>query len=319
MLSFSSPVEAAPVVQIPDVSDRLQTILQDPDRSNKYRYPTDLTRGILPKGIHSHNDYWQDVPFYKALAYGAISIEADVWFVSGKLYLGHDTGALTSARTLSGLYIEPLLSVLRQANPPNPASPSEPTFRGVFDRDTEQTLYLFIDFKTEPSEGTLKAVMGELEPLRSAGYLTTWYQSNDSIVTRPVTAVGTGKMNLESVLGQGATRDLFYDGPLFNITFENFTENAKPSITPVCTGQFTAAFGQVIRTDFFERNQTALGVLRDQLKAAHDRKIKVRYWDTPGWPIGTRNYVWRTLVNEGLDLLNFDDPEGVANFWEGRG
>lgn len=48
MLSFSSPVEAAPVVQIPDVSDRLQTILQDPDRSNKYRYPTDLTRGILP-------------------------------------------------------------------------------------------------------------------------------------------------------------------------------------------------------------------------------------------------------------------------------
>ena len=31
------------------------------------------------KNIHSHNDYWRDVPLYSALANGVRSIEADVW------------------------------------------------------------------------------------------------------------------------------------------------------------------------------------------------------------------------------------------------
>lgn len=33
----------------------------------------------LQRKIHSHNDYWRDVPVYEALSHGVRSIEADVW------------------------------------------------------------------------------------------------------------------------------------------------------------------------------------------------------------------------------------------------
>lgn len=65
----------------------LQNILLNTDKSDKYHYPTDFTREIVPKPIHSHNDYWRDVPFYTGLSYGAISTEADVWLINGTLHV----------------------------------------------------------------------------------------------------------------------------------------------------------------------------------------------------------------------------------------
>ncbi|KAK7552911.1 hypothetical protein BKA81DRAFT_386660 [Phyllosticta paracitricarpa] len=278
LLLSSGVVEAVPVVQVPDVSELLQNILQNTDRSELYRYPTDLTRFIVPVPFHSHNDYWQDVPFYKALSYGAMSIEGDVWFINGTLYLGHDTSSLTPQRILATLYIDPILHVLQGANPPSPYAESLPTFGG-----------------TKPEIGTLNAVLAAIEPLRSAGYLTTWHASNNSIVKRPITAIGTGEMNLASVLGQTPLRDVFYDSPLFNLTFEENKNIAGPEVSPLASGHFTEAFGKVTKADFFAQNETAPKVLRDQLRVAHDKKIM------------------------GIDLLNIDDPEGCTSFWEGKG
>jgi len=65
----------------------LKNILENTDKSDKYTYPTDFTRNILPKPFHSHNDYWRDVPFYSGLSQGAISTEADVWLLNGTLYV----------------------------------------------------------------------------------------------------------------------------------------------------------------------------------------------------------------------------------------
>ena len=74
----------------------------------------------MQKGIHSHNDYWRDVPLYTALSYGVISVEADVWLVNGTLYIGHEVQALTPNRTFDGLYIEPLVQILKNSNPITP-------------------------------------------------------------------------------------------------------------------------------------------------------------------------------------------------------
>jgi hypothetical protein len=38
---------------VPDVTDTLQNILKNTDNSNKYKYPTDLTRGIIPVRNHT--------------------------------------------------------------------------------------------------------------------------------------------------------------------------------------------------------------------------------------------------------------------------
>lgn len=161
-----SALAAAPyaVAFAPDVSAALQQILNQAHQGPLYTYPTSLTQGIVPKLIHSHNDYWRDVPFYSAISVGAVSVEADVWLYNGTLHIGHEEGALTNARTFESLYINPILDTLRRQNPTNSSFLTAPTHNGVFDTNGAQTLYLFVDVKT-PGNTTWPYVVKALEPL----------------------------------------------------------------------------------------------------------------------------------------------------------
>jgi hypothetical protein len=106
---------------------------------------------------------WRDVPFYTALSVGAISIEADVWLYNGTLFIGHEQGALTKSRTFESLYINPILDVLKRQNPDSKFL-TAPTRNGVFDASGGQTLYLFVDLKTD-GPTTWPVVVKALEPL----------------------------------------------------------------------------------------------------------------------------------------------------------
>ncbi|KAK4502043.1 hypothetical protein PRZ48_007854 [Zasmidium cellare] len=290
------------------LSHPLQQILAHAHSGPLYTYPTDLTQGIVPKNFHSHNDYWRAIPFYSALSVGAISVEADVWLKNGTLHVGHEESALTAARTFDALYIQPILSVLRAQNPNSSYVSSLPTKNGVYDTSGGQTLYLFVDVKTNGTT-TFPYVVKALEPLRAAGYLTTW--NGTGVTTGPVTVIGTGNTPLNQV--QPVTpRDYFYDAPLptLNSTFSNITA----SVSPIASTSFSSQFGAVRNATF---NSTQEALLREQISTAHSKGILVRYWDQPGWPVNTRNALWRKLWDEGADLLNVDDLEGAANFWEG--
>ncbi|KAL1645801.1 hypothetical protein SLS58_003685 [Diplodia intermedia] len=329
-LAAARAVDAA---AIPDVSSTLQNILQNTHGSDLYTYPTDLTRGIIPvsstptkrwpqanddgfnqKPFHSHNDYWRDVPFYSGLSYGAVSTEADVWLINGTLYVGHEESALTHARTLSALYISPILDTLRRQNP-STAFVQTATKNGVFDTSAGQTLYLWIDLKTGADE-TFAAARAALEPLRRAGHLTTYFPANGTLVAGPVTVIGTGNTRLSDVLNQtndgNAARDVFLDAPLADLP----DDITGPEISPIASTDFNAVFGAVGTAAVPALNATQLATLRAQVAAARDRGIGARYWDAPGWPVGTRNAVWRTLLDEGVALLNVDDLEGASGFWE---
>ena len=92
----------------------------------------------MQKPFHSHNDYWRDIPFYSALSYGAISVEADVWLYNDTLHVGrqaihlgqsvqltalqvgHEESALTDERTFESLYVNPILDTLKRQNPKSP-------------------------------------------------------------------------------------------------------------------------------------------------------------------------------------------------------
>ncbi|KAK9784217.1 putative PLC-like phosphodiesterase [Seiridium cardinale] len=291
------------------ISGSLQAILDNAGSNPAYHYPTQLTQGIIPKAFHSHNDYWRPLPFYSALAVGAVSIEADVWLYDGILHVGHEQSALTKSRTLDSLYIQPILDVLHRQNP-NSTFISGPTKNGVYDTVSSQTLYLFIDLKTAGAT-TWPAVIEALAPLRDAGYLTTF--NGTAVTSGPVTVIGTGNTPLNQVQGV-SPRDYFYDAQLATLgtTFSNITKE----VSPIASTQFSAQFGNV-RSQ--ELNSTQLELLESQVATAHAKGIAVRYWDQPGWPIGTRNAVWRTLWDAGVDLLNVDDLEAVADFWEATG
>ncbi|KAK5093287.1 hypothetical protein LTR70_005003 [Exophiala xenobiotica] len=287
-----------------DISSGLQNILDNTHGSDLYAYPTDLTRGILPKAIHSHNDYWRDVPFYSALSFGCVSIEADVWLYNDTLHVGHEQAALTQSRTFDSLYIQPILSVLQRENPTSAFQTSN-THNGVFDASAGQTLYLFVDLKTDGAE-TFPYVVRALEPLRSAGYLTSY---NGTHVTEgAVTVIGTGNTPLDQI-APVANRDYFFDA---NLALLSTTQaNITSEISPIASTQFTRYIGQINGTEF---NATQLQTLESQLQVAKERGIGGRYWDTPAWPVSTRNAVWTELVRAGVALLNADDLAAAAGF-----
>ncbi|GFF42467.1 hypothetical protein IFM58399_06625 [Aspergillus lentulus] len=306
----------------------LQNVLDNTHRSQEYGYPTDFTRGIVPIPVHSHNDYWRDVPFYTALSQGCISTEADVWLYNGTLYVstksssdrclpsniervGHDTSSLTEERTLESLYINPILDVLKRQNPRSRFVTS-PTHNGVFDTSVSQTLYLFIDAKTNGHE-TFKAVIDALEPLREHGYLTA-LKNNKTITNGPITVIGTGNTPYDMV-APVANRDYFFDAHLESL---NEPENAGITdlISPIASTSFADAIGPVSEGDSEAiLTEKQLSTLRSQIATAKERGIGARYWETPSYPIRTRNAVWRALLKEGVALLNADDLEAAASYF----
>lgn len=62
---------------------------------------------------HSHNDYAQKYPFKTAFNTKMGSIEADVHFLNGNLYVAHDKEHIKQSRTLEKLYLKPLEEAIK--------------------------------------------------------------------------------------------------------------------------------------------------------------------------------------------------------------
>lgn len=230
--------------------------------------------------------------------------------LTNRAQVGHEPSALTEARTLSSLYIEPILNTLHRLNPESRFS-QEGEQNGVFDTSSGQTLYFFIDLKTAADE-TWPAVLEALEPLRTGEWLTTF--DGKERFNRPVTVIGTGNTLLEDVR-KASPRDVFFDAPLSQLSNAEYAELTADE-SPIASTNFASSFGDVRRR---ELDDTQLSLLKSQIGTAHDKGIKARYWNQPAYPIGTRNAIWRTLWDEGVDLLNVDDLKGASEFWEGTG
>lgn len=314
-------------------------------------WPTDFTGDINPIACHSHNDYWRKVPLYQAIHAGCIGVEADVWLFDEELYVGHKTFALTPNRTLRSLYIDPLVEILKKQNPsthfyPNPATPPN----GVFDTDPSQTLILLIDFKTS-GEALFPYVSAQLEPLRQHGYLTHFNGTDLIQGPITIVGTGNTPFDLvisnstyrdiffDAPLDQMAdindkptnwhapspkTHDLDIDidieaEPPLERTAEptpsDLTTSLAPTYTYTSTNSFYASvsfrhsIGMVWR---YRLSATQLDLVRAQIRGAHARGLKVRYWDLPNWPRGLRNHIWHVLVREGVDILNVDDLKGAT-------
>ncbi|CAI7611826.1 unnamed protein product [Penicillium pancosmium] len=270
-LSVFATLAAGAFAVAPGTSS-LQNILKNTHASNDYGYPTDITRDILP--------------------------------------VGHDESSLTYERTLENLYINPILDVLERQNPDSPFL-TGPTKNGVWDTDTAQTLYFFIDVKTSGHE-TFEAVIKALEPLRQKGYLTT-LKGGETVENGPVTIIGTGDTPLDMVLPV-KDRDYFFDAPLDALADSKYSK-VDHRVSPIASTNFVKAVGQVNIDTEPVLGDEQLKALRSQISLAKERGIGARYWNTPNWPVRQRNLVWRTLLQEGVGLLNADDLDAVASFF----
>lgn len=324
-------------------------------------YPTDFLRDVIPIPCHSHNDYWRKVPLFSALYNGCISLEVDVWAFNDELYVGHNTASLAVNRTFQSLYINPLVTILERQNPTT--SFYNGSSHGVFDTNSEQSLTLLVDVKTDGAE-TWPLVLRQLEALRERGWLS--YMENDVVHRRPITVVGTGETPFNVLTSNQTYRDAFFDAPLdqmwegsgpnegepiqpgmdnirddievsraYQLTPRSVTAQPNDllssatgqrrgqgssgtspadSYTPLNSYYASTSFNEVIGTIWWGRlSNEQMNLIRSQIRGAHRRGLKARYWDTPSWPTSLRNYIWDVLVQEGVDVLNVDDLEAVRN------
>ncbi|KAH9944057.1 uncharacterized protein BXZ73DRAFT_39943 [Epithele typhae] len=294
------------VVAKPGVDQQI-AFLED-SNSTLLQYPTQFTQSIMPKNIHSHNDYWRDVPLLSALSFGVASVEADVSLINGTLYVGHEIQALAKSRTLDSLYIQPLVQILAMTNP-NTSFTAEVTGtpNGVFDTSGGTSLHLLIDIKTDGVEA-LPFILDAFEPLRSRGYLTTF--ANGVLTRSAITVIGTGNSPLEQVKAL-EPRDYFFDAPLTQLTDPSLNTTWDATLAPIASTDYETAVGW-----------SGIGNISDEQSAnltrfiadAHQRGIQARFWDTPAWPIFARNNIWRVLAEAGADWLNADDLEAASSF-----
>lgn len=282
--------------------------------SNVTLYPNFSSRDIVPIPCHSHNDYWRQVPLYDALAAGCIGVEADVWLKDNDLYVGHSENSLTPARTLHSLYIDPLVQILTHqnraptiSNLTNTASSTKQY--GIFDSDPSLSLTLLIDMKTNGTD-TFPAVNAQLDPLRSRGWLT--YYNGSAVVPGLITVVGTGNTPFDLLTANTTYRDIFFDAPLDQLWGENAPNNAT-AYTAENSYYASVSFDVAIGKPWLgQLLPDQVRQIRGQVAMAKDRGLVSRYWDTPSWPVGTRENVWDVLEKEGVGMLNVDDLEAAS-------
>jgi len=218
---------------------------------------------------------------------------------------------------LDSLYIQPILDTLHSQNPTTPFVDGSQTKNGVFDTVSEQTLYLFIDVKTSGDE-TWQQVLTDLQPLLNAGYLTT--TDGQTLNKGPVTVVGTGNTPFSYFNPDPATssspRFTFFDAPLAQLTQAPYL-----GVTSLTAPVASTDLGSITGPLTWSRglNTMQLARVQEAVKVADARGILARFWETPAWPIQTRNALWRQLWDAGAGLLNVDDLEAAVGFWEGAG
>lgn len=303
---------------------------------------------VHPIPCHSHNDYLRTNPLSTALLSGCSSVEADVWLSDEQeLLVGHTERSLSPNRTLSSLYIQPLVDLLgRQVDQSNvlhrqDGGSRSTALQGVFETKPSQSLVLVIDFK---SNGTAlwPHVDTALDPLRQRGYLTRF--DGMEVIPGQVTIVLSGNAPFENIVAQGDERDMFFDAPLQLMPAAN-SNTADTQVSSETRRQATDAIpgfrSKVATSSPYPRNpavysaansyyasasfkrtighvwhsslsDSQLTLIREQIRGAHARGLKVRYWGVPSWPIGVRNYLWRVLIREGVDVLSVDDVRAVA-------
>jgi alkaline phosphatase len=223
---------------------------------------------------HSHNDYKQDIPFYKAWRAGFGSIEADIYLKNGSLLVAHEPEELDSLKSLRKLYLDPLREQLFANN-------------GYPFSDSTKKLQLLIDIKTD-SILTLKRLVEllqtypELTACKNLHFVITGNRPSQHLfISYP------GFIFFDGVLSQPYSKEALSRILLFSDNFANYSGwNGKGKIDP------------------------ASGLkIKNAISRAHALRKPVRFWNAPD-----NENAWLTLIRLKADYINTDHISELASF-----
>jgi hypothetical protein len=239
---------------------------------------------LLPPLIHAHahNDYEHHRPLFDALDHGFASVEADIHLVDGQLLVAHDRSQVKPERTLQSLYLDPLRARARK-------------FGGRIYPNGDPTFYLLIDTKSDANEtwDVLRKVLNDYSDL-----ITKF--NGGEINSKAVTVVLTGNRPRQ-LLPQESVRQAGLDGQFPDL------DKLNPNGIFLWMSEDWRHFFKWTGKGPFPVDEKAR--LQDIVAKAHQRNMKVRFWDAP-----ESTTFWSELRGDGVDLINADDLAGLEKF-----
>lgn len=231
-----------------------------------------------PLKAHSHNDYSNVIPFWLAYYNHFSSIEADIWIAGNELFVAHDKQAIKPERTLDALYLQPLVNLVRYNG-------------GMHWHDYPSKLQLLIDLKTEgvPTLDLLTEKLKEypdvFDPSVNPDAVRIVISGN-----RPSPAEYSKYPSFiffDGIIGQKYTDDQLARVPLFSENLKTLIKwDGKSAIS--------------------EDDRKKLVSVIDSI---HNLNKKVRFWNAPD-----NAEAWKTLLNAGVDYVNTDHINQLADF-----
>lgn len=222
----------------------------------------------LSQKIHAHNDYAQPRPFVNAYEQRADYIETDVWLLSGKLVVSHDTTEM-GAPTLDSLYLKPIAKLFAQyADKVSPAR--------------DYTFGLVIDVKTSPAEVLPKLLTALQERLTCF---------NRAANPRAVQVI---------ISGNRPKIDTYLDYPL--LQFDGRPSEVYDDETLRRVALISDNFRSYSRWDGTgELPDADRDKLKRVIKRAHSDNKPIRFWAIPDTP-----NAWKQLKKLGVDIISTD-------------
>jgi hypothetical protein len=232
---------------------------------------------------HAHNDYLNKPALFEALDARFISVEADVHFMKGDLYVAHVRPLWRKKkRALENLYLKPLFEHINKNN-------------GKVYPDYDGPFYLMIDFKG-----------GSVEMYDSLIVLLYKYKSmltvmEDSVL-KPgaVTIFLSGSKPTEAVL-KSEPKLAFLDGRPSDLG-----KQIDSRIMPVISDHYKNHLSWNGKGKMSEQQELKLKELISKVNA-EDKKL--RLWASPDNP-----NAWETFKALGIDFINTDTPKKFAAF-----
>ena len=234
---------------------------------------------------HAHNDYEHARPLFDALDRGFCSVEADIYLVDGQLLVAHDRAQVSPARTLQGLYLDPLRERVRKNG------------GKVYPNGPECTL--LIDIKSEGEK--VYPVLREV--LKDYAEMLTVFRP-DKTEPKAITVILSGSRPT-AMLASEALRYAAIDGRLPDL-------DEKPSrhLVPLVSDDWSRLFHWRGAGPLPAEEKQKL---REFVKQAHQQGRRIRFWGAPD-----NVQAWQELHRAGVDLLNTDDLAGMQKFFAGQ-
>lgn len=282
-----------------------------------------LSRDVDIKPLHSHNDYWRQVPFYDAVSHGFQSIESDIWkfkesytvqtdtettiYSEKEVYVGHNQVFLKLNDTLDSLYLDPLFQLLESVNP-RISNMDSSVKHGIFYNSPESTVYLWMDIKLN-GDHTFDHVFPRLQKFIDSDYLSYYDFSAEKLVQRPVTIVLTGNLPDQQKIHHNNRVYTFLDAPLAKLDQLEPQDLALYSkISVVASGSMEEILGHnsFTHSPFSDEDLNRLSHIIDY---AHKNGLKTRIWGGIDWPKSLVLLHNTELYQLGCDLMNTNDLE----------